>query len=380
MAASKAASAPATRAFKKLYCDLRTRIFRELSGAELKVWLYHYLRSNGGDVSRPGIKLISADTGLTRETVINARSGLIAREWLVPAETKSKFKARTLRAAVPAGESENPTPPRPQKAGKKHTPETIAKIRAGVIRRAQERAKTTPQPGPGTVTDEASTVTGNIQISGEHGSGNPTGGGSDKSTSQGSDKPTTEVDTVEVGSTGVEKTKQDTSLPEAMTQLGSPAVQVAKNEATEIPRPPKAVPCTANASFAELPVWETQYIDNLFIAARVLKRKFGRDGVSLAAYICAHALTGSRKRTGIAEWPRSTKFYMKSARAYLPDGDISDVQDGLDGGIYPFMIADADDRLRRAIEATGDDPEGMIETLDELRRAITDDEDFEMLI
>ena len=71
---------------------------------------------------------------------------------------------------------------------------------------------------------------------------------------------------------------------------------------------------------------------------------------------------------------------MKSARAYLPDGDISDVQDGLDGGIYPFMIADADDRLRRAIEATGDDPEGMIETLDELRRAITDDEDFEMLI
>lgn len=94
------------RPFKKLYCDWRGAIFVALRGARLAVWLYHYLRSNKEDESWPSISRISRDTGLHRDTVIEARKQLFATGWLVKVED-AKFKTRRVVAVFP--QSENPT-------------------------------------------------------------------------------------------------------------------------------------------------------------------------------------------------------------------------------------------------------------------------------
>src|SRR3984893_17002716 len=102
------------RPFKKLYCDWRKRIFVELKGAQLAVWLYHYLRSNKEDQSWPSVARVARETGLHRDTVIEARKRLFATGWLVKIETvfSAKFKTRLVAAVFPdepAGQSEIPT-------------------------------------------------------------------------------------------------------------------------------------------------------------------------------------------------------------------------------------------------------------------------------
>jgi hypothetical protein len=75
--------ADSSRPFKKVYCDWRARIFRELKGARLAVWMYHYLRSDSEDNSHPSLYTISNETGYSESTVKTARGWLRENGWLI---------------------------------------------------------------------------------------------------------------------------------------------------------------------------------------------------------------------------------------------------------------------------------------------------------
>src|SRR6266702_2783426 len=93
-----------SRPFKKLYCDWRSRIFLELTSAELKVWLYHYLRSGKDDSSHPKLYTISKDTNLHQNTVKAARKGLRNKGWLVSKRlrgAKGRFAVPEETAVIP---------------------------------------------------------------------------------------------------------------------------------------------------------------------------------------------------------------------------------------------------------------------------------------
>jgi hypothetical protein len=55
---------------------------RDLSGNELKVWLYQYLRSGKENTSYPKLETIAHETGLNRETVKDCRRSLIKKGML----------------------------------------------------------------------------------------------------------------------------------------------------------------------------------------------------------------------------------------------------------------------------------------------------------
>jgi len=97
--------------------------------------------------------------------------------------------------------------------------------------------------------------------------------------------------------------------------------------------------------------------DVLFSVAKIFRREYGADGVNLAAYILAHALNGT------GQWPRTLAYYKAAAESYRPDATGGDVIDGLDGGIYDFMLENAGERLHRAIRRTGGDPEPILQIL-----------------
>jgi len=97
--------------------------------------------------------------------------------------------------------------------------------------------------------------------------------------------------------------------------------------------------------------------DTLFSIAKIFRREYGADGVNLAAYILAHALNGT------GQWPLTLAYYKTAAESYRPDATGGDVIDGLDGGIYDFMLENAGERLHRAIRRTGGDPEPILQML-----------------
>lgn len=109
---------------------------------------------------------------------------------------------------------------------------------------------------------------------------------------------------------------------------------------------------------------ERNPIDVLTTAARALTAEYGDIGTNLAAYIAAHCLNG----TGI--FPETTSYYMTSAeRCYADDSGGWVAENGYDGRIYDFMLEDAPERLRRAIQNnTGKDADSILRALDEQRK------------
>jgi hypothetical protein len=312
---AKVPSGPPKRPFKKFYCDWRSRIFRELTGAALKVWMYHYLRSNGGDESRPGIDLICEETGLARTAVVHVRRALRAAGWLVPVEGKSKFKAKTLRAVVPEGLCST-TP-----IGSAH-----------------------PRYVKGNKPVNSRCSPGNSPRLCERQSRSATAGGVCSTTFEGSRSTASEVDSKEVGSTEGEKTTHDAA---SRQQDG------AKQQAGGFPFNP----------FDEA---KREPEDILFTAAKVLVRKYGEDGINLAMYIAAHCINGTGR------WPETTAYYKTSADGYLPDGDdVEFVREGItDGNIHPTMIENAGERLSRAVDRIGGEPDEIIYRLEGLRAGV----------
>ena len=81
----------------------------------------------------------------------------------------------------------------------------------------------------------------------------------------------------------VENNNQDSALNTAMPE-GACSFELAVTTNRSIPKPSKRIPGSPkeipsmSTSFTDLSVWETQYIDTFFIAATVLRGKFGRDG------------------------------------------------------------------------------------------------------
>ncbi len=68
--------------FKILLCAQMRRLCRELTPAALKVWLYHYARSNEGDTSHPRLDTIASGTNQNVKTVKHARKFLRVHGWL----------------------------------------------------------------------------------------------------------------------------------------------------------------------------------------------------------------------------------------------------------------------------------------------------------
>jgi hypothetical protein len=68
-------------AFVKLPVSVRGRL-RELSGAELKVWLVYLTRADESGIAWPGRKSISDCTGLYDDSISAARRRLVEKGWL----------------------------------------------------------------------------------------------------------------------------------------------------------------------------------------------------------------------------------------------------------------------------------------------------------
>jgi helix-turn-helix protein len=104
------------RPFKKLYCDWRSRIFAELKGACLAIWLYHYLRSGKDDSSYPSLYRIAKDTGYSETTVKTARGWLRKNGWLTTIskrDSKGMYAVPVEKAVLPESTTENPEPKNP---------------------------------------------------------------------------------------------------------------------------------------------------------------------------------------------------------------------------------------------------------------------------
>ena len=104
------------RPFKKLYCDWRTRIFTELKGVRLAVWLYHYSRSGKEDSSYPSLYRIANETSYSETTVKTARGWLRKNGWLVTISkrnSKGMYAIPVEKAVSPESASFNPEPKNP---------------------------------------------------------------------------------------------------------------------------------------------------------------------------------------------------------------------------------------------------------------------------
>src|SRR5882762_1185912 len=96
------------RPFKKLHCDWRARLFSELKGARLAVWLYHYMSSDKDDNSRPYLSLIAKDTGYDRDNVKIARKWLVNNGWLDKIDS-TQSNVAIVKAVFPGDNwAENP--------------------------------------------------------------------------------------------------------------------------------------------------------------------------------------------------------------------------------------------------------------------------------
>jgi helix-turn-helix protein len=66
--------------FKKVYVNLREHL-HEITGSELKVWMYFLLRSDKEDESYPSNATVAKDTGLNEQTVKKAKATLRKLGW-----------------------------------------------------------------------------------------------------------------------------------------------------------------------------------------------------------------------------------------------------------------------------------------------------------
>lgn len=76
--------------FKKLPVAMRDHL-HELTGSELKVWMYLYLRSDKDDTAFPSNKTIAKATGVHPDRVPDAKKGLRAKGWL--GESKQLYRS-----------------------------------------------------------------------------------------------------------------------------------------------------------------------------------------------------------------------------------------------------------------------------------------------
>ena len=75
--------------FKKIPVTMRSHL-HELTGNELKVWMYFHLRSGADATSYPSNKLIAQETGINIETVKLAKAKLRKLGWLEAGEQRKR--------------------------------------------------------------------------------------------------------------------------------------------------------------------------------------------------------------------------------------------------------------------------------------------------
>jgi hypothetical protein len=156
----------------------------------------------------------------------------------------------------------------------------------------------------------------------------------------------------------VRKTADNPMSPLNPLIPANPKVETTQD--TEARETPFAPVLTVNSLSLSPDQNERDPVDTLLIAARALTATYGDAGTNLATYIAAHALNGNHR------WPRSVSYYMVAAQNYRPESSRGDVvKDGTQGGIYDFMLENAPDRLRRAVERLGGDPEAILWELEQ---------------
>ena len=91
------------KAFKILSAAKIRRLCSELPPAALKVWLYHFGRSNKQDTSYPNLETIAVETNQNIQTVKHARKWLRENGWLVTEGRRraGQFSASVERCAFP---------------------------------------------------------------------------------------------------------------------------------------------------------------------------------------------------------------------------------------------------------------------------------------
>src|SRR5207245_11654114 len=75
--------------FKKIPVTMRSHL-HELTGNELKVWMYFHLRSGADATSYPSNKLIAQETGINIETVKLAKAKLRKLGWLEAGDQRKR--------------------------------------------------------------------------------------------------------------------------------------------------------------------------------------------------------------------------------------------------------------------------------------------------
>ena len=97
------ANADPNKAFKILTAAKIRRLCSELTPAALKVWLYHFGRSNKQDTSYPNLETIAVETNQNIQTVKHARKWLRENGWLVTEGRRraGQFSASVERCAFP---------------------------------------------------------------------------------------------------------------------------------------------------------------------------------------------------------------------------------------------------------------------------------------